>query len=255
MFNLREIVVESQRKVQSRLRKCAGFPKGKGFCPNKKTFTISLKEKLIKPFQEHAHLRQRSMDSLTPRASRAGRPIQRLKYASYSGCPTLAMLWIKEVEVAKSVYDLLTSGPLKGMYSLTLRCLMHRLRLRRRGSSRISTSNGELKWKSSMLPKHDRFLRGRQIAYMICEHFRATGAREAAPDLSDPCSVSLQGGDIQDFDSRWDQALSSASEILKANVLECVCNMRVRESVQLRELVAMYEQEIDRDGAMPGCQD
>ena len=31
-----------------------------------------------------------------------------------SGCPTLAILWIKEVEVAKSVDDLLTSQSIEG---------------------------------------------------------------------------------------------------------------------------------------------
>ena len=33
-------------------------------------------------------------------------------------------------------------------------------------------------------------------------------------------SVSSQGDDIQDFDTRWDQALLSASEVPKENVLE-----------------------------------
>ena len=39
--------------------------------------------------------------------------------------------------------------------------------------------------RSSGAPKHDRFLRGRQIAYMIYKHFRATGAHEAVQGLSD----------------------------------------------------------------------
>ena len=36
-----------------------------------------------------------------------------VEFQCYSGCPTIAMLWIKEVEVAKSVDDLLTpqTGP------------------------------------------------------------------------------------------------------------------------------------------------
>ena len=57
---------------------------------------------------------------------------------------------------------------------------------------------------------HDRFLRGRQIAYMIYDHFRATGACDAAQDLSDLFKVDSQGDDIQDFDTRWDQAPPSA---------------------------------------------
>ena len=102
--------------------------------------------------------------------------------------------------------------------------------------------------------KHDRFLRRRQIAHMIYEHFRATGARLAALDLSDLFNVSLGGDDIQDFDARWDQALLSASEMPKENVLENLYTMTIRESVQLQTVLAMYEQEIDRDRAMPSCQ-
>ena len=93
----------------------------------------------------------------------------------------------------------------------------------------------------------NRFLRGRQIAYMIYEHFRAIGAHAAALDLSDLFNVSLQGDDIQDFDTRWDQALLSPSEAPKENVPESLYNMRIRESVQLQTVLAMNDQEIDRD--------
>ena len=65
---------------------------------------------------------------------------------------------------------------------------------------------------------------------MIYEHFRATGAPEAALELSDYFTVSLQGDDLQDVDARWDQSLVPANEILKKNVLEILCNMRIRES-------------------------
>ena len=51
--------------------------------------------------------------------------------------------------------------------------------------------------------KIDRFPRGRQISYMIYDHFRRTGAYDAAQDLSDPFNVFLHEDDIQDFDTRW----------------------------------------------------
>ena len=68
--------------------------------------------------------------------------------------------------------------------------------------------------------KDDRFLRGRQIAYMICDHFRATGAYEAVQGVSDVLHIRLQGDDVQDFDTRWDQALLAANEIPTEMVLE-----------------------------------
>ena len=60
--------------------------------------------------------------------------------------------------------------------------------------------------------KDDRFLRGRQIAYMIYEYFRATGACEAVQGLSNLFNIRLQNDDVQDLDTRWDQALLAASE-------------------------------------------
>ena len=89
---------------------------------------------------------------------------------------------------------------------------------------------------------------------MIFEHFRATGAHEAALDQSDLFYVSLQRYDILDFDTRWDQALLSAGEIPMESVFESLYKMSICESVQLLTVLAMYEQENDRDRAMPSYQ-
>ena len=62
--------------------------------------------------------------------------------------------------------------------------------------------------------KDDRFSRGRPIAYMRHDHFRATGAYEAVQGLSDLFNTRLQNVDLQDFDTRWDKALLAASEML-----------------------------------------
>ena len=52
----------------------------------------------------------------------------------------------------------------------------------------------------------DRFLRGRQIAHMIHEYFRATRAHETVQGLADLVSMALQNAEVQDFDVRWDHA-------------------------------------------------
>ena len=49
---------------------------------------------------------------------------------------------------------------------------------------------------------YDRFLRGREIAYMIYKHFRVTGSYEAVQGLSDLFKISLQNDDVQAFDVR-----------------------------------------------------
>ena len=50
--------------------------------------------------------------------------------------------------------------------------------------------------------KEDQFLRGRQIAYMIYDYFRVTGAHDAVVDYADLFSISLRNDDVQDFDTR-----------------------------------------------------
>ena len=94
--------------------------------------------------------------------------------------------------------------------------------------------------------KYDRFLRGRQIAYMIYEHFGATGAYEALQGLSDLFTTRLQNHHVQDFDVRRDQALFSASEIPTDVILEGLYKFKLQDSVQLQILLALYDQETVR---------
>ena len=47
--------------------------------------------------------------------------------------------------------------------------------------------------------KEDRFLRGRQIAYMTCECFRVAGGHDTVLDFAD---FTLSNDDVQEFDTR-----------------------------------------------------
>ena len=68
--------------------------------------------------------------------------------------------------------------------------------------------------------KEDRFLRGRQIAYMIYDYFRVTGAHDTVSDYADLFSVALRDDNIQEFDTRWDEVLLSMTKIPPDDVLE-----------------------------------
>ena len=50
--------------------------------------------------------------------------------------------------------------------------------------------------------KQDRFLR-RQIAYLIYEYFRVTGANDSVENYDDLFTINLRNGDIQEFDSEF----------------------------------------------------
>ena len=91
------------------------------------------------------------------------------------------------------------------------------------------------------------------IAYMICEHFRATGAFEAVQGLSDLFNIRLQNDDVQDFDVRWDHALLSASDMLSDVILEGLYKSKLQDSVQLRTVLALYDQETVRNNGQTSC--
>ena len=56
--------------------------------------------------------------------------------------------------------------------------------------------------------KEDRFLRGRQIAYLIYEYFRVIGANDSVDEnYADLITIVLLNDDIQEFDSKWDGIL------------------------------------------------
>ena len=91
--------------------------------------------------------------------------------------PQVTMLWIKEVEVAKSIDELMTSRSIVGhdfpdfdmldaMIASALKKLIHTQSNFRK---RVSVEERRAQ-------KHDRFLRGSRIAYIIYEYFRATGS-------------------------------------------------------------------------------
>ena len=61
--------------------------------------------------------------------------------------------------------------------------------------------------------KQDRFLRGRQIAYLIYDHFRVTGSHVSVENYTDLFTIVLRNDDIQEFDSKWDGILLSMTKI------------------------------------------
>ena len=92
--------------------------------------------------------------------------------------------------------------------------------------------------------KQDRFLRGRQIAYLIYEYFRVTGAKDSVENYADLFTVALRNDDIQQFDSKWGGILLSLTKITPDDILEGLYKLRIRESEKLKTVLELYDLEI-----------
>ena len=92
--------------------------------------------------------------------------------------------------------------------------------------------------------KENRFLRGRQIAYLIYEYFRVTGANDSVEYFADLFTIALRNDDIQEFDSKWDEVSLSMSKIPSDDILEGLYKLRIRESEKLQTILELYDLEI-----------
>ena len=91
--------------------------------------------------------------------------------------------------------------------------------------------------------KQDSFLRGRQIAYLIYDHFRVTGSHDSVENYTDLFTIVLRNDDIQEFDSKWDGYLLSMTKIPHDDILEGLYNLRIRESEKLKTVLELYDLE------------
>ena len=102
--------------------------------------------------------------------------------------------------------------------------------------------------------KEDRFLRGRQIAYMIYNFFWVTGAHDTVLDYAGPFTMTLRNDDFQEFDPGWDEILLSMTKIPPDDVLESLKKSRIRESDQLKTVLELYDTEIYQEISTPDNQ-
>ena len=91
--------------------------------------------------------------------------------------------------------------------------------------------------------KQDSFLRGRQIAYMIYDHFRVIGSHDSVENNTDLFTIVLRNDDVQEFDSKWDGILWSMTKIPQEEILEGLYTLRIRESEKLKTVSELYDLE------------
>ena len=121
--------------------------------------------------------------------------------SSYSGSPSEAMLWIKEVEMVDSVDDLKSSHSIQGYpYFHSFEMLDARIASALNKIIQNSHFRKKVSLEEPKAQKEDRFHRGRQIAYMIYDYFQITGAHDTVLDYADLFSITLRNDDVQEFD-------------------------------------------------------
>ena len=122
------------------------------------------------------------------------------------------MLWIKEVEMIDSVDDFKSSLSVRGIRMPDFEVLdakiasaLNRIIHNTQFKSRVSLEEQKAQ-------KENRFLLGRQIAYLIYEYLGVTGATDSVENYPDLFTIALRNDDIQEFHSEWEGILLSMTK-------------------------------------------
>ena len=106
------------------------------------------------------------------------------------------MQWIKEVEMVDSVDDLKSSCSVRGIRMPNFEVLDARIASALNRIIHDSHFKRRISLEEHKAQKEDRFLRGRQVAYLIYEYFRLTGANDSVKKYADLFSVGLRNDGI-----------------------------------------------------------
>ena len=140
----------------------------------------------------------------TPATFACWKIIFKTEVCTCSQFPTEAMLWIKEVEMVDSVDALKFTSSTRGIQMPNFEVLDARIASALNRIIQNTRFKKKVSLEEQKAQKEDRFLRGRQIAYLIDEYFSVTGANDSVENYADLFTIGLRNDDVQEFDSKWD---------------------------------------------------
>ena len=169
----------------------------------------------------------------------------------YSGTdwPSESSRWIWEVELPTSVDDLKTSRSVFGHRFPRIRDAWCEDRfLPKGGSPKFALQKEGPSRRAEGSKMTGSFAEDRMLLWSY-EHFWVTGTHVAVLDCSDQFSKTWHGDDVQGFDTRWDEGNPSGA-------LGRHFGKRGKNawSDELRNVFAVYEQDIEQHNSKPGCQ-
>ena len=148
------------------------------------------------------------------------------------------------MEMVDSVDDLRSSSSIRGISMPNFEVLDARIASALNKIIHNSHFKRRISLEEQKAQKQDRFLRGRQITYLIYDYFRVTGVHDSVENYADLFTISLRNDDLQEFDSKWDGILLSMTKIPPDDILEGLYKLRIRESEKHQTVLELYDLEI-----------
>ena len=149
----------------------------------------------------------------------------------------------KEVELVDSVDELRSSSSTRGVSMPNFEVLDARIASALNKIIHNSQFKKRISLEEQKAQKEDRFLRGRQIAYLIYDHFRVTGTHDSVESYTDLFTIVLRNDDIQEFDSEWDGILLSMTKIPPDEILKRIVQIKNTSVWKTQDRMELYDLE------------
>ena len=173
---------KSERPEQNRDLRCESGPSGKASV----IFSGGDSSKNYGADQQRLQISDLHFDKFPTPATFACWKIRfKTEVRTCSQFPTEAMQWIKEVELVDSVDELKSSSSTRGISMPNFEVLDARVASALNKIIHNSQFKRRISLEEQKAQRQDRFLRGRQIAYLIYDHFRVTGTHDSVENYAD----------------------------------------------------------------------
>ena len=187
---------KSERRTQNQDQRCQSGPSAK----NSVIFSGGDAPKNYGADQQRLQISDLHFDKFPAPATFACWKIRfKTEVCTCSQFPTEALQWIKEVEMVDSVDDLKSSSSTRGIQMPNFEVLDARIASALNKIIHNSHFKRRVSLEERKAQKEDRFLRGRQIAYLIYEYFRVTGANDSVENSADLFTIVLRNDDTQEI--------------------------------------------------------
>ena len=157
--------------------------------------------------------------------------------------PTEAMQWIKEVELVDSVDESRSSSSNRGISMPNFEELDARIASALNKIIHNSHFKRKISLEEQKAQKQDRFLRGRQIAYLIYDYFWVTGSHDSVENFTDLFTIRVPSPTLSRHRTRtlmtWHSASCSQRHTEDKPI---TANQKACQSVSRRCLLCSIEQ-------------
>ena len=188
-------VAKSERRTQDQDQRCQSEPAAK----NPVIFSGGDSPKNCGADQQRLQISDLHFDKFpTPATFACWKMRFKTEVCTCSQFPIEAVQWIKEVEMVDSVDDLKSSSSTRGISMPNFEVFDARIASALNKIIHNSHFKRRISLEEQKAQKQDRFFRGRQIANLIYEYFRVTGANDSVENYADLFTIGLRNDDIQD---------------------------------------------------------